>query len=223
MTTRWADEDVEEDEDIITQIPDAPAPVLASKISFTAFSRPTGGRPKPTTGLSVIVRGLEEGITEGQVARFFASCGSDISIRLAKAKNMAFVEVKSKAAMDKALALDGFKLGRKIVQVSPDLPPKPRRSRPKVEEQEEEEEDSPESSERPRLALLPKSGPAPGFEDVMPPGFEPTPAAEPTKAEKAAARLLRKKEQQSAPKPKAPAKQNRFSGLNDSEDESDDE
>ena len=209
MTSRWADEDVEEDEELITQPAPTTAPAPSGKISYSAFSRPAATRPKPT-GLGVVVRGLDEGTTESQVSRFFAACGSDISIRLSKGKGIAFVEVKSKTAMDKALSLDGFRLGKKIVQVSADSRRPERSEAPRVQSVDVDDAD------RPKLNLLPRSDPAPGFESLAAPGFE-------THANKAAIRLLRKKAEAAVPKPKAAPKQNRFAGLNSDDSEESEE
>jgi RNA recognition motif-containing protein len=244
MTSRWADEDIEEDDTLIMAPPVVRGTDISNmmnpesgKISYSAFSRPTTSRPKTQSGMSVVVRGMEESITEGQISRFFQSCSPDISfIRIIKSKGMAIVEIKNKSGLDKALAMDGFKLGKKIVQVSIDTPFAPKRKPVSFQDAKYARESTVEGEdyiiqddeERPKLVLLPRSGPAPGldapsFVDAfLPPGIAAAAPVVVNQSEKNAARMLRKKAA-IAPKPKAAPKRNRFAGLGgDSSEESGD-
>lgn len=280
--TRWADESPDDEEGLGLPVP-LSTPVL-DKISYSPFSRATS-RPKTNPhAMGVVVRGLEGEVSESQISRFFQNCEMT-NCRINKAKGMAFIEVRSKGGLDRALALDGTKLGKKIVSVTLDriggkgVAPK-RASRPTEDEKEEE-------GRFDCLAPAPGLCPAPGLvadarwafaaednkvrqeyrerkereraerkangedevvEEGSPPDDEKIEAAEevsspnerkklilqprsadlparlPGKVEdnsmsKSVARLIRRKAAATAPKVKAPVKQNRFAGLVEDEEE----
>ena len=252
---RWADEELDGDEPELPQV--------SAKISIASQSRRTS-KPKPT-GLSVVVRHLEgETISSASLLRYFPEA---VSIKVNPLKGMAFVELRTRSQMDRALALDGTKSGKRVVSVSVDVPRKeyaraPGIVRPdpgveektdarwaftsekkekwtkKAKEDEQVEVNAEEAretvretaeealdnstqpqllepvvtekpSERKKLVLAPRAA------DLPP----PLPPVKSDETNKAIARMLRKKEQQTVGGRQARPRGNRFAAFDDEEDQ----
>jgi hypothetical protein len=145
QSKRWADhgEDSEDEaillESITTPLPpvlqdnpptinDTPYQLSASgKIVLgSSGTRASAARAKRDVHATRLVVGnLEAEISEQQISRFL--CTPDVSIRILRQRGLAFVDVRGAPGLvDRLLALDGTRLGRRVVSVRLDGPPSSR-------------------------------------------------------------------------------------------------
>jgi hypothetical protein len=132
LNKRWADHvaDSSDDEIAATLEPTITTPTEAAVsgklLLGSSGTRAAAARPKRDIHATrITLSNLEAEISDSQVHRFLGGLSGDFSLRVLRGRGLAFIDVRGPPALvDKILALDGTKFGRRVVAVKVEAPVK---------------------------------------------------------------------------------------------------